>query len=64
MQHMWYLATDTQLFLFLIILLMFLYNNPSKAKTTIAVLTTVGVVLPGIITYIYNFDFILRQYPE
>lgn len=61
---MWYLATDTQLFIFVLILLMFVINYPKKRNVILACFTIIGIILPGIITYIYNLDIILRFYPE
>ncbi|XP_045777817.1 uncharacterized protein LOC123875816 [Maniola jurtina] len=63
MMHTWYLAVDMQLHCFALLLFVLLRRSAYK-KTVLAVIFTVGVIIPGIHIYWQDLDGILMVVPE
>lgn len=64
LQHSWYLAADTQLFLYSLLLLAIIWKRRRIASTIFAASLIMGVLVPGILTYVHDFPIVLRAYPE
>uniref|UniRef100_A0A1Y1K397 Acyltransferase 3 domain-containing protein n=1 Tax=Photinus pyralis TaxID=7054 RepID=A0A1Y1K397_PHOPY len=62
--HSWYLAADTQLFLYSLLLLSIIWKNRRIASKVFAASLIMGVLVPGILAYIHDIHIVLRAYPE
>ncbi|KAJ8911705.1 hypothetical protein NQ315_013167, partial [Exocentrus adspersus] len=61
----WYIAADTQLFIFGMILLMIMSRfHHGKIKTVFAITVILGILIQGSIAFVENYDIVVRQYPE
>lgn len=63
-QQTWYLAADTQLFIFTICILTLVWKYKSKAKYIFGLCYLVGIAIPACIAYVNNYDIHNRQWPE
>ncbi|KAJ3650137.1 hypothetical protein Zmor_021845 [Zophobas morio] len=64
LQQTWYLATDTQLFLIFLIVIYVMKSAEKYCKLIIASTTAVGILIPAVISYVNNYDILVRQFPE
>ncbi|XP_072381146.1 nose resistant to fluoxetine protein 6-like [Diabrotica undecimpunctata] len=60
----WYIAADTQLYIFSLILLTFVWKYESKVKYILGITIAIGLLIPGLIAFFKNHEIIIRQYPE
>lgn len=56
MLHTWYLAVDMQVFLVGTIMMMLIWKYPKSTKWILGIVVTVAMIIPGIVTYVYEFD--------
>ncbi|KAF2884302.1 hypothetical protein ILUMI_21864 [Ignelater luminosus] len=64
LQQTWYLATDTQLFALSLVILMLMWKYQHRIKLILGTSLVIGILIPGIINYVNDYDIILRAYPE
>ncbi|XP_066151024.1 O-acyltransferase like protein-like [Euwallacea fornicatus] len=60
----WYLAADTQLYLVSLLILLVIWKYPQRRKLILGMAIFVGVLIPIIMSYIYEVDIIYRFTPE
>ncbi|KAJ8973301.1 hypothetical protein NQ317_002786 [Molorchus minor] len=60
----WYLAADTQLYLLSLIVLSVIWKFRHKTKFILALCLVIAILIPTVISYIYNLDVIYRITPE
>ncbi|XP_019871049.2 O-acyltransferase like protein [Aethina tumida] len=64
MQQTWYLASDTQLFLVSLIVLSLIWKFQRYAKIILGINLIIGMMIPGIVSYVVQSDIVIRQFPE
>lgn len=64
MQQTWYLASDMQLFVLSLLIVVAMWKYQQHVKTILAVCLILSILLLGGINYIYDFDIVTRSYPE
>ncbi|KAK4885463.1 hypothetical protein RN001_001734 [Aquatica leii] len=62
--HSWYLAADTQLFVLSLIILTLIWNWKKYTMTIFGICFVIGFLIPTVTTYIYDYDILIREYPE
>ncbi|KAF5307204.1 hypothetical protein FQR65_LT00720 [Abscondita terminalis] len=60
----WYLAADSQLFFLSLIILIIVSKFKKFLVHILSLCMVIGVIIPGIITYVNSYDIVIRQYPE
>ncbi|CAG9821312.1 unnamed protein product [Phaedon cochleariae] len=60
----WYIASDTQLYLLSLLLLMIIWKNQDKINIILGSILTIGLIIPGAISFMNNYDIVIHQYPE
>ncbi|KAF5301328.1 hypothetical protein FQA39_LY10726 [Lamprigera yunnana] len=64
LQQTWYIAADTQLFTFSLILLMIVWKYKNHIMKIFIGCFIVGLIIPAVINYVNSYDFAPRSYPE
>nr|XP_023025743.1 O-acyltransferase like protein-like [Leptinotarsa decemlineata] len=60
----WYLSADTQLYVLSLIILSIIWMFKRNTVTILGSCVVVGILIPTMISYIYDLDFIYRITPE
>ncbi|KAJ8911702.1 hypothetical protein NQ315_013164, partial [Exocentrus adspersus] len=60
----WYLAADTQLYMLSLIVLSIIWKCRHRTKEILTACIFIGILIPTIISYIYDLDIIYRITPE
>ncbi|CAH1164475.1 unnamed protein product [Phaedon cochleariae] len=60
----WYLAADTQLYVVSLFLLSLIWLFKKNTKAILASSVLIGILIPIVITYVYDLDIIYRITPE
>ncbi|XP_056631232.1 uncharacterized protein LOC130441531 [Diorhabda sublineata] len=64
MAQTWYIASDTQLYVFSLMLLAIVWKYEKKAKIIFGSTVVIGLATLASIAFCKNYDIIIRQYPE
>ncbi|KAF2884299.1 hypothetical protein ILUMI_21861 [Ignelater luminosus] len=64
MQQTWYIAADTQLFLLSLGIVMLMWKYQRRIKLILGTFLIIGILIPGIIHYVHDYDIVIRVYPE
>lgn len=64
MLQTWYLGADTQLFFLSLIIMTLIWKFKKYLKVILGISLAIGFIVPGVINYIYDYDIIVRYYPE
>lgn len=64
MQQSWYLAADTQLFILSLVIVMLMWKYQHRINFILGISLVVAILIPGIINYAYDYDIVVRVYPE
>ncbi|KAF5301329.1 hypothetical protein FQA39_LY10727 [Lamprigera yunnana] len=64
MLQTWYLGADTQLFILSLLIMTLIWKFKQFCKPILGISLVIGFVVPGLINYIYDYDIIVRYYPE
>lgn len=64
LQQTWYLACDTQLFALSLLIIFFMKKYEKHSKLIIGTVLTTGILVPFIISYLNNYDILVRHFPE
>ncbi|CAH1365359.1 unnamed protein product, partial [Tenebrio molitor] len=64
LQQTWYLACDTQLFALFLLIIFFMKKYEKHSKLIIGTVLTTGILVPFIISYLNNYDILVRHFPE
>ncbi|KAB0804319.1 hypothetical protein PPYR_01289 [Photinus pyralis] len=64
MLQTWYIAADTQLFIVTLTVLAIVWKYKKLAPFLFGSLLVIGMVSPGVASYVNEFDILQRNYPE
>ncbi|KAB0804317.1 hypothetical protein PPYR_01287 [Photinus pyralis] len=64
MLHTWYLGADTQLFILALLVMALIWKCKKYLKVIFGTCLIVSFIVPGVVNYIYDYDIIVRYYPE
>lgn len=64
MTQTWYLIADTHLYVVTVLILSLIWLIKSQIKTILAICLIISVLIPGIITYVYNLGPMTANYPQ
>lgn len=64
LQQTWYMAVDTQVFIVAIVITWMMKNYEKYAMKIVCAAIFVATCIPMAVNYYYDFDIIIRQYPE
>ncbi|KAL3288864.1 hypothetical protein HHI36_003311 [Cryptolaemus montrouzieri] len=62
--HTWYIAADTQIFILALLLLAAIKNYKDKIKWILGISLVIAVSIPGVLAYVYDYDSVVRPFPE
>ncbi|KAF5301324.1 hypothetical protein FQA39_LY10722 [Lamprigera yunnana] len=60
----WYTAADTQLFAYSLVVLAIVWTFKKHTMKIFAGSFIIGLIIPGVLNYINNYDYLPRIYPE
>jgi len=64
LQQTWTLSVDTQLFMMGMFIMMYVVNNPKKAKYVFSFFIALGIFISICAHYYFDHDIVYRSYPE
>ncbi|KAK5647502.1 hypothetical protein RI129_002394 [Pyrocoelia pectoralis] len=64
MLHTWYLGADTQLFALALLVMALVWKFQKYLKAIFGTCLAIGIIIPALHNYIYDYDIIVRYYPE
>ncbi|XP_044739900.1 O-acyltransferase like protein-like [Chrysoperla carnea] len=64
MPQTWYLIADTQLYVVTVLILSSIWLIKGQIKTILSTCLIISVLIPGVITYIYNLGPMTANYPQ